>query len=144
VDHPGWAIAAYVLAIVIAHYPIAKIVSTLYRDLGVEIHAPNSHLPALVGAIERGLFVGALQLERGEFIAVWLALKVAAQWKGWEQGLGAGSAKVQGRDLFNVFLIGSGLSIALSAVSVRLAEFARWNNWRMFWISLGAACLGPP
>ena len=140
-DHPGWAIAAYVLAMVVAHFPIAGIVSALYKGLDVDIHSPTAHLPALVGLIERGLFVGALQHDRGEFVAVWLALKVAAQWKGWEQGVGSGSAKVQGRDLFNVFLVGSGLSIAFSALSVRLAELARWGNWPMFWLSLGAACV---
>jgi hypothetical protein len=45
-------------------------------------YPPDRILPAIVGMIERALFVTAILLDHVEFIAVWLALKAAAQWGG--------------------------------------------------------------
>lgn len=54
---------------------------------------------------------------------MWLALKVASQWKRWEG---------KERGTYNVFLIGSGLSLAMAYlgawVAARHAPLAKWKS----------------
>jgi hypothetical protein len=76
-------------------------------------------LPALVGLLERLLYIIALLAKSPEFIGVWLALKVAGGWSGWsgkreykwddngKEILGY----VPGRQEFNLFLVGTALSL---------------------------------
>lgn len=66
--------------------------------------------PALVGFAEAILYPTALLLRQPEFIAIWLALKVAGQWKDWEIGY-------QGRARFNRFLVGNALTIMVGGLT---------------------------
>jgi hypothetical protein len=66
-------------------------------------------IPACVGGAERLLYTVAWINGQEKFIAVWLAFKGIANWKGWDQGGG-------GRHLFNIFLLGNALSIAFGVV----------------------------
>ena len=66
--------------------------------------------PALVGFAEAILYPTALLIRQPEFIAIWLALKVAGQWKDWEIGY-------QGRARFNRFLVGNALSIMVGGLT---------------------------
>ena len=86
------AIAGYVFAVVVGHFTIRPVVDRLWQALGWTESAtsdirPNHYLPELVGLVERTLYVIALQLGKGEFIGVWIALKVAGQWQRWGQGI---------------------------------------------------------
>jgi len=70
----------------------------------------NPWTAAYVGIVERILFLAALQFEIPEFIGFWLALKVAGQWNRWADR----------RKIFQVFLIGSGLSILYALVGFKI------------------------
>jgi hypothetical protein len=83
-DKIEYAIAAYLLATVVAHFPIYWISTRLTDALGRESQDSGVYLPAILGMIERALFITAILLDHIEFIAVWLALKAAAQWSGWQ------------------------------------------------------------
>ena len=119
------------------------------------LEADKAHrrdLPALVGGIERLLYVVAILAGAPELVAVWLALKVAGGWKAWSDGRDIswttedGSSKsvtVMGRHEFNIFLIGSGLSL-LSAGAASYA--ARWylaGDTVNAWLAVVAAVVVP-
>ena len=65
-----------------------------------------------MGLIERFLYTTVFLLNQPGFVAVWLALKVASQWKRW---------KDEERGTYNVFLIGSGLNLIISFVGAWIA-----------------------
>ncbi len=65
-----------------------------------------------MGLVERLLYTTAFLLNQPGFVAVWLALKVASQWELW---------KGKERGTYNVFLIGSGLSLIISFVGAAIA-----------------------
>ena len=70
-----WAVLAYVAVALLPHIPIKWTVDSLYRRLGHLNDGGDPLLPALVGFVERPLYLGALQMGHGEFIGVWLALR---------------------------------------------------------------------
>jgi hypothetical protein len=127
-------IAGYGFAVLIGHFCVAAVVDGLWVEAGwkhrsdIEVR-PAAYLPRLVGDIERVLFVAALQLGKAEFIGVWLALKVAGQWKRWAEGVTVAERKIEGRIFYNVFLIGSGLSIAYSVVGAQIISFITTKQW---------------
>jgi enamine deaminase RidA (YjgF/YER057c/UK114 family) len=61
--------------------------------------------PAIVGLLESVVYPTAFVIHQPEFIAVWLALKVAGGWEGWR------GATFQARNRFQLFLINSTLSL---------------------------------
>jgi len=65
-----------------------------------------------VGIVERLLYTTAFLVNQPGFFAVWLALKVASQWKRW------GGDE---RATYNVFLIGSGLSLIMAFLGAWVA-----------------------
>ena len=65
-------------------------------------------LTMFLGIVERSLYTTAFLLNQPGFVAVWLALKVASRWKRWEE--------VGDRATYNLFLIGSGLSLIMAYV----------------------------
>jgi hypothetical protein len=107
-------IMGYTFAVAIADWLIKRLSATLWAALG--IHRPSPWHPRLVGILERLLYVVALQTETGEFIGFWLAIKVAGQWSLWTVGDG----DVSGREFFNTFLIGNGLSILFAVVGFKM------------------------
>jgi hypothetical protein len=84
--------------------------------------------------------VVSLQLGKAEFIGVWLALKVAGQWKRWSEGVRVGEREVDARVFYNIFLIGSGLSIAYSIVGAQLIGAIGSEKWSIA-VGLPAALL---
>lgn len=84
----------------------------------------------MVGVVERVLYTASWQLGKPEFIAVWLALKVAGQWRRWTDDMCPNGPVVPGRTIFNVFLIGNALSIAYGSTGGLLIK----------WLNMGA-CL---
>jgi hypothetical protein len=131
-------ICGYGFAVVVGHLCIATVVDGLWRG---EAGSPSdgkvrssAYLSRLVGFVERALFVATLQMGRGELIGVWLLLKVAGQWKRWTEGEKVRDKVIDGRSSFNIFLIGSGLSIAYAFVGAQLIRLIIGKDW---WYAIG-------
>lgn len=86
-------------------------------------------LPATVGALERTLYFFALLMGKPEFIAVWLALKVAGSWPQWSELIPLGKKRLSGRAIFQVFLIGNALSIVVAAAVAYGVTCAKSGKW---------------
>ena len=130
-------ICGYGFAVVAGGWCIAKVVDGLWRaEAGnpSDKVRPGGYLSALVGFVERALFVATLQMGRGELIGIWLVLKVAGQWHRWANGEKAGDKTIDGRSAFNIFLIGSGLSIAYAFVGAQLIRLIVGKDW---WYAIG-------
>ena len=65
-----------------------------------------------MGNVERFMYTTVFIIDQPAFVAVWLALKVASQWKRWEG---------EERATYNVFLIGSGISIIMAYLGAWVA-----------------------
>ncbi len=134
-DH--WVLlVAYLFGIVVAHFLIGPTISIMWELLKLE--AKDRKLPspaapdtqpdpfirytwqvASVGFVERALYMASLQIQRPEFIAVWLTLKTIAKAKRWtEDGVNPG------RVVYNNFLVGNGLSILYPLVAVGGIQWA--------------------
>ncbi len=127
-------IVSYGFAVIVGHFAIRPVVDRLWRALGwmegtAQNIRPEHYLPRLVGFVERALFVASLQLGKAEFIGVWIALKVAGQWKRWGEGVNIGGRVLEGRSFYNIFLIGSGLSVAYAVVGAQMLESLKKNEW---------------
>jgi hypothetical protein len=128
-------ILGYTFAILVAHWPIWLISKRLWDDFvpkgkkTSEIR-PRAWHPALVGIMERGLYVAALQNNAAEFIGVWLAIKVASQWKGWSEGIEEKEVIITGRELANTFMIGNGLSLTYAFIGSQLISWLLQDNIR--------------
>lgn len=79
---------------------------------------------SLVGITERFLYIGSLQINQGEFIAVWLTLKTIAQSRHWTKAKAA-----PGRAIYNTFLIGNALSIIFSLAAYSGMQWALGAKW---------------
>jgi hypothetical protein len=116
----AWAVAIglIILGVVIAHVAGALtryMLATLLRLTGDTTPA-DAWSPAVVGLCEGVLYPLSLAIGKGEFIGVWLAIKVAGQWARWSGDPVDGTtfdldALNQGRRRFNAFLVGNALSI---------------------------------
>ena len=108
-------ILGYFYAIIGGHIFISWIVNKLWDEVQWRNKPdlrPVAYVPKLVGMIERMLYVAAFQFNSPEFVAVWLALKVAGQWNRWEDDVHLEDGRIiSGRFFFGIFLIGSALSI---------------------------------
>lgn len=106
----------YFFGIFIAHFFISYIINQLW-ELIQNNQRESSWLPGIVGWIERVLFIIAIQNSAYGFIGIWLALKVAAQWKKWKD------KEQNGRIAYNIFIIGSGLSVIFAIVGAKLIDW---------------------
>ncbi len=66
---------------------------------------PPGVLTLPMGILERFMYTTVLVIDQPAFIAVWLGLKVASQWKRWED---------TERGTYNVFLMGTALSLIIA------------------------------
>lgn len=73
----------------------------------------------IVGIVERVLYMVSMQIQKPEFIAIWLTLKTVARSRRWTE-----EETVPGRAVFNNFLVGNGLSILFALASVGSIEWA--------------------
>lgn len=122
-----WRFAAYVGAIA-AHHPINLVVKRLYGRVSSDDEVSNDYgVPEFVGFVERPLYVAALQYDAVTSIAAWFVLKVAGKWNPWSEDAKRGTDGAQrpsGRNLYNIFLVGNGLSLGLAAASFWSAGLA--------------------
>lgn len=119
----------YAWAIVVGHVVVSRVVGKMWDWLPINKQDRNRLRPkeltwhaGVVGMLERALYVTALVMGQGSFIGIWLALKVAGQWKGWtatgnEDKDGGGPS---GRAVYNIFLIGTALSLLYAVVGYGL------------------------
>ena len=125
-----WAyVVGFGLALLFNQSLTRLVSSSLWRGMewrGSEVADPHWHAwhPRAIGAIEAVLFAGSVTLKHPEFIAIWLGLKVAGSWQGWAKDqkvklriktadaeIVVREFSVPGRTVFNVFLIGTALSL---------------------------------
>jgi hypothetical protein len=109
-DRWGRLLTAYCLIIVGSHLIVHPVVAVLRAGFCPPNQTPTRNwLPVLAGSCESVLFASAFHINKPEYIAVWLALKVAAGWKLWEPG----------RNRFQVFLIGNALCIGTAYLGAK-------------------------
>lgn len=105
---------------------ITPISNALWKGMGWEDGntelRPYAEHANMVGVVERTLYTVSWLLGKPEFVAVWLALKVAGQWSRWGSDAPNGGRKVAGRAIFNVFLLGNAFSIAYGLAGGFLVE----------------------
>ncbi|MFH1230693.1 MAG: hypothetical protein V1709_04265 [Planctomycetota bacterium] len=112
---PVWFIGVAVANCII--YFIMKVLNNLLvrpdfdTDKDAFAQRADFYGPSLIGVCEHILYPIALIKGIPEFIGVWLALKVAGQWKRWSPDDRDLTKADDGRRLFNKFLIGNALSI---------------------------------
>lgn len=76
--------------------------------------------PALVGLVERPLYLLSISAGAHGLVGLWLAIKMAGGWVRWSHGLGGTHdqrARIPGRSVFGVSLAGSGLSVGFAVAA---------------------------
>jgi hypothetical protein len=91
-------------------------------------------IPKIVGYIERALLL--FLLPNYFVVGVWITLKVAPTWKEWTQ---VENTKVPGRATYNIFLIGSGLSILYSLLGSNIIQWGKNDKWEFVILSIPLA-----
>ena len=112
------ATIGYLFAVVVGGVLISLVSRKALHRIGMPTPGRSDDAEAManpwtavyVGIIERILYVSSLQLGTEEFIGLWLGLKVAGGWTRWSEK----------RKIFQIFLIGSGLSVMYAAVGFKL------------------------
>ena len=84
---------------------------------------PDRWQPLAIGIIERILYVATLRIGEGKFIGFWLALKVAGQWQRWGKEQKLGGITVEGRSIYQIFLIGNAFSVLYALVGAKMIDW---------------------
>jgi len=98
---------------------IGSISARIWKSLGGAEPNQETRLPSMVGCVERALYTTSYIFGNEAFIGTWLVLKVAGSWGGWAKGYKG----VEGRAMYQTFLIGTGLSLAYGVLGARLIEW---------------------
>jgi len=105
---------------------ITPISDALWRGIGWtggnDPTRPGARSATMIGVVERVLYTTSWLVGKPEFVAVWLALKVAGQWSRWTGSDGVTNTATSGRPIFNIFLIGNAFSIAYGLAGGVLVE----------------------
>lgn len=114
-----------IMAGVLTHYLIFAVLMGIDRLFKLDARSrqlENLWPPALLGLCESVLYPGAWIAGRADFIAVWLALKVAGEWQRWgTQGEDLDKLD-EGRRRYTKFLIGNALMIAAGAITFEVLK----------------------
>lgn len=107
-------------ALLVAHSLIHLTVCILWKITTGHSYDLKSHFDSsmILGYVERTLFVIAIFYSKLELIGAWLILKTAGRL--WHQEK---SSLAESREVYQIFLIGSGLSIAYAFVGAMLIEW---------------------
>ncbi len=119
----------YLFAVVVGHVLVKMNVDALWRGFGVLRERRQPWHPAFLGLLERAMYTASIGLGQASFIPLWLGLKVLPQWKRWGDEIKVGTRKIEGRAVFNVFLIGNALSVIFAGVG---AESVKWLSNAQF------------
>lgn len=107
------SVIGYTFSILCGHALIAKVIDQMWQAMG-ETQPGQLHersriwTTRILGMMERGLYTASLQSGYAPFVGIWISLKVASNWGRWSTD--------KGRKIYNVFMIGNGLSIAFAFV----------------------------
>jgi hypothetical protein len=124
-------VAGYTFSLVMGRIMVGLVMREAWRQLG-PIGGPTSlrgWLSPVIGEIEGVMFTTAWLLEKPEFILLWIAIKVTGQWKRWGEDNEVGGLIVPGRDIFNVFLLGSALSMIYAIVGGVMVKWLAQADW---------------
>jgi len=126
----------YLFAIVISHFPIPLVIDRMWGHIGcMEVNKdnirPESGQPRILGCVERGLYIAAFQFDELEFIDGWLSLKVAGQWKRLGDDKKYAEHVIAGHAVYEIFLIGSALSISYAVTGAKLVEWCLRQKWSL-------------
>ncbi len=121
-----------VYSILIGGQVIEIIMKKLWKPLRKEtpLIRPFGYMAVLMGIVERCIYFFSFNLGYEEFIAIWLALKAAPQLRNWEKGFEvAGYKEISGRVIYNIFLIGNGLSIGFAVMGANLVPLIESGHY---------------
>lgn len=139
--------AGYFFSVIIGYWAIKQLMDaawgTVMRRLGANTPHPNPYPehPEAIGLLERTLYTAAWQLAVPGFVGIWLVLKVAGGWKGWTEDLSVSNARVSGRTVFNVFLLGTGTSLAYGVIGALIIQRLNRDSWAIA-LLLGIVTVG--
>jgi len=129
-------IIAYGFAVLVGHWMIRSVMRELREGCENKDRDPTSppgrSHSAAIGCVERALYVTALLMGLPQFIGLWLIIKTAAQWHKWKDN----------RWVFNLFLIGNGLSIGFAGAGYGLRRFMGSGMWPLALLPILGACFG--
>jgi MFS family permease len=101
----------------------------------------------VVGLVERTLYTTAFLMGIPEFIAVWLALKVAGQWERWKTDWSSEARskelkakKDTSRVMYSGYLLGNALSIAFGVTGASMIQQSLSGRWQTA-VALGLVLL---
>jgi hypothetical protein len=148
-----WTVVAYVYALIVGAI-LTHITVDFMWDLvkhEVALEEPSTILSSpgiltrykwqgdMLGVCERGLYLASLQMGHPEFIAVWLGIKTVATSRRWTD-----EPRLRGRAIYNIFLIGTALSLAYAAVGAVMTYWLAGPSWvRVPGFALAAGLLLP-
>jgi hypothetical protein len=135
----------YYFSIVAGHYLVSKTYYQLWESLifpSTEIKSRplNQFTSAIIGWIERIFYIVVLQSidaatsfglqNAAQAIGFWLILKSAGRWRGWpeESGVDETFKNVNGRTIFQFFLLGNALSIGYAFVGWKIILWLQEKN----------------
>lgn len=115
----------YSFSVLAGHFFVLRFSRKAWTALGEmpknETDMPYRWTSSMAGMVDRIIYTSSLLFSAKEFIAVWLAFKIAVQWKRWEDKNDLGKARAS----FHIFLIGTGLSLMYGVVGGLLVK---WLN----------------
>lgn len=106
-------VVGYILSLGLGHLIAYQAVTRLWKRYLPTVDE-QVFLPAIVGVMDRFLFTTSYLLGVKEFIAVWLAIKLAGQWTPTKTDID--------RPLYHIFLIGNGLNVITSVGAALLIQ----------------------
>ncbi len=135
----------YVFSLFVGHFALVSVLDGLHARMGIaetSLWYPASARrvldgaarhwrrkggegwhPAALGYVERTLYTLSWHVGAPQFIVVWLGLKTAVQWHRWQQAGG----QLPGRHVYNVFLVGSALSLLYASGGAAVAQLVLDN-----------------
>jgi cbb3-type cytochrome oxidase subunit 1 len=132
----------YFFAVILGHFPIRMVQSKAWEPLLATdkklkdrwVYRPQ--YGAIIGIVERILYVACLQIGKPEFIPIWIGIKIAGGWSGWQD-------KMQGHDVFCVVLLGNAISLVYGFWGYQLTKWFYEDTYKLLVVCLtGVLVLG--
>jgi len=101
-------VAVYAVSIILGWFTINPICYNLGKHYFKKVKW-DRFLPRFVGALEQIMYTTSILIGKEEFVAVWLVLKLAGEWRQIDRPAGYA--------MYNIFLIGNSLSLMLAAAT---------------------------